>query len=155
MRLRRHGRRLHFRTLNLRSTSAPLSFQVPHSPTTKSSRGVPNNRADDEKETVLYLQPTQGSQCCMHQSLLNCPVFRARPSPLWCACHRFARDLNVALLLNIARAYSTQNDYTTSARACTAALTLNPCSAKALYLRGKALVAPASAGAFETDAAIR
>ncbi|CAM9821464.1 unnamed protein product, partial [Ectocarpus sp. 8 AP-2014] len=63
--------------------------------------------------------------------------------------------LNVALLLNIARAYSAQNDYTTSARACSAALTLNPCSAKALYLRGKALVAPASAGAFETDAAIR
>ncbi|CAM9126481.1 unnamed protein product [Ectocarpus sp. 12 AP-2014] len=65
------------------------------------------------------------------------------------------RDLNVALLLNIARAYSAQNDHTTSARACSAALTLNPCSAKALYLRGKALVSPASAGAFETDAAIR
>ncbi|CAM9330282.1 unnamed protein product, partial [Ectocarpus fasciculatus] len=70
-------------------------------------------------------------------------------------CTEEIRDLKVALLLNIARAYSAQSDFTTSARACSAALTLNPCSAKALYLRGKALVAPASAGAFETDTAIR
>eukprot|EP00752_Nemacystus_decipiens_P006531 g5882.t1 len=65
------------------------------------------------------------------------------------------RDLKVALLLNIARAYSAKNDYTTSSKACGAALATNPSCAKALYLRGKALVTPASAGALETEEAIR
>lgn len=61
----------------------------------------------------------------------------------------------MALLLNIARAYSTQSDYATSVKACGAALSTDPSCTKALYLRGKALVAPASAGAFETEEAIR
>ncbi|CAN0081418.1 unnamed protein product, partial [Laminaria digitata] len=65
------------------------------------------------------------------------------------------RDLKVALLLNIARAYSAQSDYATSRKACTAALTANPASAKAFFWRGKGLVSPASAGAFETEEAIR
>lgn len=63
--------------------------------------------------------------------------------------------MKVALLLNIARAYSAQGDYATSVKACGAALATNPSCAKALYLRGKALVTPASAGAFETEEAIR
>lgn len=71
-----------------------------------------------------------------------------------CAVH-VRRDLKVALLLNIARAYSAQSDFATSAKACSASLSVNPSSAKALYLRGKALVAPASAGAFETEEAIK
>lgn len=66
-----------------------------------------------------------------------------------------SRDLKVALLLNIARGYSAQGDYATSVKACGAALAANPSCAKALYLRGKALVTPASAGAFETEEAIR
>lgn len=61
----------------------------------------------------------------------------------------------VALLLNIARAYAVQNDYLTSRKACSAALTVDPSSAKALYWRGKGLVSPASAGAYEMDEAIR
>ena len=62
----------------------------------------------------------------------------------------------MALLLNIARAYSAaQSDYATSVKACGAALATNPSCAKALYLRGKALVTPASAGAFETEEALR
>lgn len=65
------------------------------------------------------------------------------------------REVKVSLLLNIARAYSAQGDYATSAKACSASLSVNPSSAKALYLRGKALTTPASAGAFETEEAIR
>eukprot|EP00904_Undaria_pinnatifida_P008087 jgi/Undpi1/4408/HiC_scaffold_17.g07763.m1 len=65
------------------------------------------------------------------------------------------RDLKVALLLNIARACSARNDHTSSRKACSAALTINPKSAKALFWRGKGLVSPASAGAFETEEAIR
>ncbi|CAM9672019.1 unnamed protein product, partial [Hapterophycus canaliculatus] len=65
------------------------------------------------------------------------------------------RDLEVALLLNIARAYSARSDYATSTKACSAALAVNPSSAKGLYLRGKALIAPASAGAFEVEEAMR
>lgn len=71
------------------------------------------------------------------------------------ACPPAVRDLKVALLLNIARAYSSRSDYATSVQACSAALAINPSSAKGLYLRGKALIAPASAGAFEMEEAMR
>lgn len=65
------------------------------------------------------------------------------------------RGLVVVLLLNIARAYFAQKDYVTSGKACTAALAVDPSNAKAFYWRGKGLMSPASAGAFETDEAIR
>lgn len=61
----------------------------------------------------------------------------------------------MALLLNIARAYSAQKEYATSRKACTAALAVKPDSAKALYWRAKGLLSPASSGAFETDEAVR
>eukprot|EP00903_Cladosiphon_okamuranus_P009864 g9371.t3 len=79
-----------------------------------------------------------------------CPACEGKPLE-----DETSRDLKVALLLNIARVYSAQSDYATSAKACGAALATNPSCAKALYLRGKALVTPASAGAFETEEAIR
>lgn len=61
----------------------------------------------------------------------------------------------MTLLLNIARAYFEKKDFATSRKACSSALALNPSSPKALYWRAKALVTPASAGAFETEEAIR
>lgn len=70
---------------------------------------------------------------------------------LECRC----RDLKVALLLNIARAYFSRNDHVVCKQACDAAMSVDPSSVKALHLRAKAVLSPASAGGFELDEAIR
>ncbi|CAN0425910.1 unnamed protein product, partial [Discosporangium mesarthrocarpum] len=65
------------------------------------------------------------------------------------------RDLKVSLLLNIGRSYYLLLDFGVSCQACSLALEVDPHCAKALYRRAQAVVAPASAGGYEVEEAIR
>lgn len=53
-----------------------------------------------------------------------------------------ARNLEIAVLLNLARCYQKSSEWTNSIRACDDALVLNPTCTKALYLRAKARYIP-------------